>query len=289
MPVERSTAGSSRTGGQSHGRGRQRGGAQGNRSQRGRGGGGRGRGGRRGGTRPVDVPYSPPTYPPAATLNLYATNDPGLQTKLSQPGIKRIRFGDDFQIEDSHLQTMSAIPGLMNTLEVLSLGDSDTGNGAYLTDAGVQLFLSQSPHLISLTLDACTRLKNATLIHALESCPRLQHLRITGNDKVKGGITDAVFKTLRERADLGTNLKELVLYDQSVDPFRKDFKAFSKARKELTIREGETLGDGIADNMIAAMTGGSSLSAWKGGKMVGMDVDMGIYGPGGYDMPFYDF
>ncbi|KAL0059503.1 Homeobox protein tos8 [Marasmius tenuissimus] len=210
-------------------------------------------------------------------------------TKLNLPGIKQIRFGEDFDIRDAHLQTMSSIPTLMSTLQVLSLGDSDTGKGAWLTDAGVQSFLSQAPNLISLTLDACRDLTDATLIHALESCPRLQLLQITGNDKVQGKITDSVFRTIRERQNIGVNLRELVLYDQPVSPYSKDFKDLSNARKDLTVREGETLGDGIAANMIAAMSGGAMTTAWKNGEMVGIDTDMGFYGPGGYDVPFDDF
>ncbi|KAL0569291.1 hypothetical protein V5O48_012678 [Marasmius crinis-equi] len=291
MPVERSNASSGRGGRQDRGRGRQRRGGHGDRGQR-RGqrrGQDRGRGGHSsasGGNGTVNIPYSPPTYPPAAVPSFYITNDPELQTKLSQPGIKHIRFGANFEIKDSHLEMMSAIPGLMNTLEVLSLGDSDTGNGYFLTDAGVQSFLSRAPNLISLTLDACTQLTDATLIHALESCPLLRLVQITGNDKREGQITDAVFKTLREKENLGANLKVLAFYDQAIYSSSEESKMFTKARKEVTIRMGETLGDGVTANMLAAMTGGASTYAYRDGEMIGTSTDMGAFGPGGIGMPF---
>uniref|UniRef100_A0A0W0F2Y8 Uncharacterized protein n=1 Tax=Moniliophthora roreri TaxID=221103 RepID=A0A0W0F2Y8_MONRR len=94
------------------------------------------------------------------------------------------------------------------------------------------------------------------------------------------------FQVQEERPDLGANLKELVLYDQHING-DKETKATTKARKRLVIRVGETLGDGIADNVIAVMTGGAMTTAWKNGKMVDFGVDEGFYGSGGYDMPFF--
>ncbi|KAF9265317.1 hypothetical protein L218DRAFT_986488 [Marasmius fiardii PR-910] len=289
MPVERANLGSSRGGrGQSNNRGRGRSG-RGGRASRGRGGG-------RGGS--SNVPYVPPTYPPQSTLYFRSASDPDLIAKLNQPRSEARRFW----CRCCHNR--------------FSLGDSDTGNGARLTDAAVQSFVSQTPNLVSLSLDACTHLSNATLIRALEFCPRLQHLRLTGNDKVKGNITDLGLKLLREREDLGVDLKELVLYDQGLG--HKSIQDLAKAKKGLIVREGETLGrvlffiiqksftfpasmhpmlmlmlalffvrDGIAANMFTAMEGGVMTTAWKNGKRIGFDVDTGFgYGSFDYDMFF---
>ncbi|ESK85348.1 hypothetical protein Moror_5975 [Moniliophthora roreri MCA 2997] len=164
----------------------------------------------------------------------------------------------------THLQAIAARPALAASLLVLTLGDSDTGSGYLLNNrrwcSSIPLFNTQPP------------------------LPKAQ--RITGNDKVPGRIDSKALKTIRERPDLGANLKELVLYDQHING-DKETKATTKARKRLVIRVGETLGDGIADNMIAVMTGGAMTTAWKNGKMVDFGVDEGFYGSGGYDMPFF--
>lgn len=37
--------------------------------------------------------------------------------------------------------------------------------------------------------------------------------------------------------------------------------------------------------MLAAMTGGEETRSWLGGTIVQSEVDQGMYGPGGYDVP----
>ncbi|KAK1227757.1 hypothetical protein PQX77_009228 [Marasmius sp. AFHP31] len=258
---------------------------RGGHGQHGRGRANTSRGSRTGG-QPNFVPYVQPSFAPEAILDLHRTNESDFNFKFNQPGIQCVKFGD-FDVKDSHLQAMSSVPGLMNSLQVLFLGDSDTGSGWLLTDIGVQSFLSHATNLVSLSLDACTKLTNETLIYALESCPRLEYLRITGHDKLKGKIDESVFQIMKERENLGANLKELVLYDQYISTSEAEFKDFSIARKDLIIGTGETLGDGMGANMLAALTGGASLTAWKDGKVVHEKTDMGFYGPGGYEIDFY--
>ncbi|KAG5645747.1 hypothetical protein DXG03_005284 [Asterophora parasitica] len=120
-------------------------------------------------------------------------------------------------------------------------------------------------------------------------CPALELLQITGNDKVKGRIGGPALEELKATPALAPNLKELVLYDQNsyAKNFEKALKGLSKERKTLAIKTGDSLGDGMADNMIAAMTGGAMTNTWVGGKLIKIDVDGGIFGSGGLDM--YDY
>src|SRR5438045_5222768 len=56
-------------------------------------------------------------------------------------------------------------------------------------------------------------------------------------------------------------------------PILEEVKELSSARPELAIKTGETLGDGLAVNMVAAMTGGAQTRTWIGGKVVDMHTD----------------
>ena len=122
---------------------------------------------------------------------------------------------------------------------MLSLGDEDTGNGTNLTDAGVLRLVSVTPNLRVLWLSSCLSLTDATLVNVLTHCPRLEALRITGHDKGFGRITHKGLKTLRERKDIGSTLKQLVLLSQSMhNSWEKEAKALSKAKKGLAVTTG---------------------------------------------------
>lgn len=131
---------------------------------------------------------------------------------------------------------------MTTTLEKLSLGDSDTGNGGRLSDDVVQSLVAAAPNLRVLSLDACTQLTDATLIAALTQCPRLELLAITGNDKVGGRITRQALKTLKDQPTLGPALKELVLYDQRGDGLDNAAQTLTAAPSSFAVKTGETLG-----------------------------------------------
>ena len=71
-------------------------------------------------------------------------------------------------------------------------------------------------------------------------CPKLSEISISGNDKVKGKITGKTALTeLKKDKALAKQLRVLGLVDQMwLDT--KVLKALSKARKGLTIKEGES-------------------------------------------------
>lgn len=291
MPAERSNAavrgrgGASRSGGNRGGRG-SRGGNRGGR----RGRGGRGGPGRRGRGGSNYTAYQVPNIPDSKTLRFdggYHNNDATNwdETKLDTPGIEKIHFGPNFPVKDQHLAAIYSRPALAASLKSLSLGDSDTGNGYYITEAAVIALVNACPNLRVLMLDAVTSLGDAALLACVQACPHLERLQITGNDKVKGKVNGTSLEQLKASPNLAPSLKELVLYDQPVlGRLDKAIKALSSERKTLAITTGDTLGDGIADNMIAAMTGGETTSTWLGGKIVRLETDMGLFGHGGYDL-----
>ncbi|KAJ7272901.1 hypothetical protein C8J57DRAFT_261774 [Mycena rebaudengoi] len=130
-------------------------------------------------------------------------------------------------------------------------------------------------------LEAFTWLGDATLLAIFESCPRIETVHLSGNDKVSGKVSTKALNKLAQTPTLAPTLKSLVLYDQR--GLDRSVKALSKARPALWIFTGETLGNGISANMVAAMSGGASAETWLGGNIVNMDFDHGMYGPGRYN------
>lgn len=209
----------------------------------------------------------------------------GVQSLLSDTAGAKIK-----DLRSSHLlDLLSRHPTLLASLEAFQLGDSETGNGGTLSDRAVQSFLSATPNLRVLRLDACTALTDSTLIWAFQRCPRLEQVRLTGTDGRKGSIRGAAFQDLNADPELCPGLKGLVLYDQEQFTYdRRDLIALSRTREELAIKVGDTVGDGVADNMVAAFIGGGRLKTWMDGRIVHEDVDMGGFGSGETEMPFYD-
>jgi hypothetical protein len=89
--------------------------------------------------------------------------------KLDEGGIKRVSFGPDFNVNDTHLAAICCRPDLASSLVSLSLGDSDSGNGAGLTDHGVIVLVRACPNLRELTLNAATKLTDENIFSDLRS------------------------------------------------------------------------------------------------------------------------
>ena len=172
-----------------------------------------------------------------------------------------------------------ARPALMASLEWLELGDSDTGHGSTLTNQTMQLFVAAAPQLRVLMLDACTRLDDATLVRAFECCPRLERVRLNGHDSAEGSVHGRALMQLKDRSELAPALKEVTLIDQAIKS--ADAKAVTAARRGLAVRTGNSIGPGIADQMIAAFTGGESMTTYFNGKVVNVDQFHSVFEPYG--------
>jgi hypothetical protein len=110
------------------------------------------------------------------------------------------------------------------------------------------------------------------------------------SSQIRGSVSGASLERLESTPDLVPNLKKLVLLNQlyfGTNAFRK----LSRARPTLVIKNGETLGDGVAANVIATMTRGVPVKTWFGGEVINTHRDTGWYAPGKEDFPGsgYDF
>lgn len=194
-------------------------------------------------------------------------------------------FSASFDVTDAHLDAIRSRPTLAASLKCLTLGDSDTGYGAHISDNGVTALANACPNLVAVRLEAATRITDNALIALCSACPLLESLHISGNDKVHGNIRGPGLVFLEDNPAVAPNLKDLVLQGQDRGgKLAKAIKQLSKTRKTLAITTGETLGDGYADNMIAAMTGGVGSEVMLNGKQVSFGIDMGMFGGGGYGM-----
>ncbi|VDC05812.1 unnamed protein product [Peniophora sp. CBMAI 1063] len=164
--------------------------------------------------------YEPPTYSQAQSLYFTSSNWNDVETMVSRMGITSITFDADFRVSDAHLQIIAEHRWFANSLEMIALGDEDTGNGTLLTDEGVLKLVSATRNLRVLWLSSCLNLTDATLVNVLEHCPRLESLRIS---------------------DIGLALKHLVLLSQTITVDaggEREAKALSKAKKRLAITVG---------------------------------------------------
>ena len=163
---------------------------------------------------------------------------------------------------------MAAGPAYCHSLHQFECGDTDSGNGACLTDASIARLAEACPNLVHVSLKAATGLKDSSLLALVTRCPRLQYVQISGNDKVHGTVKGSALEAMRDDAGLGSKLQKLRVTDQDRYDEKKILKSLSAKRKKLAIEVGDT-GEGWG-----------GVNTWLGGKMkMGYQA---LGGPGGF-------
>ena len=99
-------------------------------------------------------------------------------------GIVAVRFERDFDIKSEHVKSL--VEAIGGSLDSLTLGSSDTGDGVWLTDAGVLAIVKHCPNLRQLALCSCTNVSDKAFIAVLEGLPHLEVLHCTGHDRSSG-------------------------------------------------------------------------------------------------------
>lgn len=130
------------------------------------------------------------------------------------------------------------------SLTSFACGNPDRGYGSSLSHAAIVTLAKACPALQNIAFESSCDLTDATIHVLLKHCPNLQSISISGNNKVTGKITGAVFRKLAKNPGLGKGLKTLNLVDQDLD--LKELNALLKTRRKLEIIEGRTVGDGAA-------------------------------------------
>jgi hypothetical protein len=171
----------------------------------------------------------------------------------------------------SHLLAIANAPkDFRARLTSFACGNSDSGYGSSLSHAAVATLAKACPALLNITFESSCDLTDATIYVLLKHCPNLHSISISGNNKVTGKITGAIFRKLDKNPGLGKGLKSLGLVDQDLD--LKELNALLKTRRRLDIIEGRTMGNGAAARVVASLTGtstgGNPVRKWRGGKIV---------------------
>ncbi|KAI6250045.1 hypothetical protein HI914_01295 [Erysiphe necator] len=188
-------------------------------------------------------------------------------------GLLDIEFQENFNITDEHIDTITNSSTAAN-LRKLQFGDSDTGKGRFVSDQAIVRLAKACHNLEEVEFVSATSLTDIALLAIAQNCPMIKSINISGNDKIHGGVKGHCFDQLAANKDIAPVLTTVLLMDQDVR--RKQIKLLTKQRPGLTVREGETVGDGIADQMVASLTCGGNVTEWRNGKMVSMSSDFGM-------------
>ncbi|KAJ6546840.1 hypothetical protein B0H19DRAFT_243261 [Mycena capillaripes] len=234
--------------------------------------------------------YHEPTFSAMQTAN-YSRNSHSLVNNVRQEksfdwelldnaSVVNVQFGANFYIEDSHITGLSARLAVCRRLQRFAAGDTDTGNGGGVhNEAAFIQFIRICSSIRVVRLEAFTSLSDATLLAIFESCPRIEMIQLTGHDKSHGKVKVTALKTLAKTPSWAPNLKALYLNDQT-HALDASVKVLSAVRPTLWILTGETLGNSMSAQLVAAMDGGADTYTWLGGKIVSVANDSGTLAGG---------
>jgi hypothetical protein len=104
---------------------------------------------------------------------------------------------------------------------------------------------------------------------------------------MKGKVNCRGLVDVLEDMTLAKRLRHLELWDQSLHT--KSVGKVPKTRPKMAIVKGESVGDGIAAQMVAARTGGGYMDVYLGGHLVHTSDTFGFGGFGYDDFEYEDF
>jgi hypothetical protein len=177
----------------------------------------------------------------------------------------------NFNLCSLHLDAiLAAGPSFSHQLEVIELGDSETGKGSRVRDGAVIQLAKACPGLVHMSLAGTRFLTDASLSAIFDNCPHIRYLSITGNDRCTEDINGVSLEALAKNSALVPALGKLRLTDQETcnQTLDKACKSLSSARKRLAIEVGNT------------HERGGHVTTWLGGKQI--DGYQAFEGPGGF-------
>ncbi|KAG2446736.1 hypothetical protein HYH02_008297 [Chlamydomonas schloesseri] len=188
--------------------------------------------------------------------HVFLTNHAALDQLLVSPdasSISAVTFGAGFHVRDEHLRKLADAIGPQ--LRSLRLGDTDTGDGVFVTDAAVKHVAAKCHGLEELALEACVGVTDAGFSAVLNSLSSLRELHLTGHDRSSGMLTCKGLSPLIHGGAL-PNLRQLYITDQIAVKF-ETVQRLIRRRKDLQVLAGETDGDSAAWGAVLQQMGRS--------------------------------
>ncbi|KIK53790.1 hypothetical protein GYMLUDRAFT_77393 [Collybiopsis luxurians FD-317 M1] len=115
-------------------------------------------------------------------------------------------------------------PALRAQLNTFLAGDAETGCGGRMTERKFIEFIRMCPEMRLICLDAALHFGKDVLLAIVESCPKLEALRISGHDKSDSKALGALATACEANPQLGRNLRDLFLIDQPTYSSEKPIK-----------------------------------------------------------------
>ncbi|PNW86379.1 hypothetical protein CHLRE_02g084100v5 [Chlamydomonas reinhardtii] len=188
--------------------------------------------------------------------HVFLTNHAALDQLLVSPDascISAVTFGAGFHVRDEHLRRLADALG--SQLRSLRLGDTDTGDGVFVTDEAVKHVASKCPGLEELALEGCVGVSDAGFTAVLSSLSGLRELHLTGHDRSSGMLTCKGLSPLINGGAL-PNLRQLYITDQMAVKF-ETVQRLIRRRKDVQVLAGETDGDSAAWGAVLQQMGRS--------------------------------
>ncbi|KAI4646790.1 hypothetical protein J4E93_005014 [Alternaria ventricosa] len=212
---------------------------------------------------PVYEPYEPAQVPPSRML--YYGSKEAWETRgpadIKRTGIQQIQFTDDLCVTDIHINTIAAAsPEFRKSLRTIGCGC-----GA-VSDAAVANLTRAVPSLKDIYFVETQSLTDNAIISIVRNCPDIERIAISGDDRTSGKVNCRGLVDVLADTTVAKKLQHLELWDQRLHD--RSVKKISKARPKMAIVDGETVGDSMAAQMVAAQTGAGYMRFYLGGHLV---------------------
>ncbi|KAI4671266.1 uncharacterized protein J4E88_009300 [Alternaria novae-zelandiae] len=231
---------------------------------------------------PVYEPYEPAEVPLSDQLYYALKENWGIlwPDDVKRTSIQKIHFTDDFCVTDMHIKAIATAPReFRKSLHTIYCDYGD------VSDAAVAILTRAVPHLKDVDFcDTHTLTENA-ITSIVKNCPGIERIAISGDDRTPGKIKCRGLEDVLADLTLAKKLRHLELWDQDLDI--KSVKKISKARPDMAIVSGKSVGDSMAAQIVAAQTGRGWRYVYLGGHLVdsggGFAVEDFGYGDLGYE------
>eukprot|EP01084_Bolivina_argentea_P318921 553183_1 len=207
-----------------------------------------------------------PVTPPPLTHTIYARSGMenewnNILTKSKQ--YKHLDFRFSCGCSDKKFGNQSTLPKLLkmmvdivgNSINTFIIGDEECGYPAHYLNSDQWCYIfSKCPNLVKIELESTYNANDNVFDAIVKYCPNIQKLKITGNDKISGELTNKSILKLANNVNCLSKLTKLIVNDQWEIGFEY-IQKLNKKRPLIKVIAGESDGYSMASMMIMAQMG----------------------------------